>query len=225
MCKNELIITTMNTISFDSHLNCTINVPADSAKISFLTNPLFSNTVEDLMTDIRNCRNNFLKSKLERFLQDIKSGRFSFMDYEQEFTDDYEDISLPKSRSDIEVMPDDSNNGSWMVSVHNVSAEHTGFWYAAMNIDHEIQSIKEHIHILSGYLIFAENVDELIGLIKNSTSEKDALNDLLKRGFTELQSVAFLECRLTMLTQLEKGRLTEEIDNYNKLIEILKEYA
>ncbi len=215
----------MSTITIDHNFNCLIFIHSDNAKVSFLTNPMFTNTVDGLKSDITNCQTYRLKSKLERFLKDLAAGKFGFMNYEQNIFNNSVNSVYPKIGSELEIQEDDRLNGNWMVSVHNVHTEHTGFWYAAMDISREIQNIKEYIHILSGYLAFAENVDELIGLIKNSTSEKDALNDLLKRGFTEPQSVAFLECRLTMLTQLEKGRLTEEIDNYNKLIEILKEYA
>ncbi len=215
----------MSTITIDHNFNCLIFIHSDNTKVSFLTNPMFTNTVDGLKSDITNCQTDRLKSKLERFLKDLEAGKFGFMNYEQNIFYNPVNSMYPKIGSELEIQEDDRLNGTWMVSDNNVHTEHTGFWYAAMDISREIQNIKKYIHILSGYLIFAENVDELIRLIKNSTSEKDVLNDLLKRGFTEPQSVAFLECRLTMLTQLEKGQLTEEIDKCNKLIEILKEYA
>lgn len=218
----------MNTITFDQNCNCAIYIPADRAKVSFLTNPLFTNNVDSLKSDIAHCKDASLKQTLEQFLKDLESGRFRFMDYEITIEDSDEGLQEEMDTlndNDLEIVPDNNDDGNWMACVHDVRAEHTGFWYAAMNISREIQIIKARIHILSGYIHFADNLDEIIGLIRNSTSTENIFKELLKRGFSEPQARAVIGFRLSLLGELEKNRLAEEIDNCNQLLKILEEYV
>lgn len=216
----------MNTISFDNNRNCTVHIPANSIGISFLLNPLFANTTESLKKDISNCQDNGIKLKLERFLKDIEDGKFHFMvDTWWNIPTHIECITAANNDNDIEITADDRNSGGWMTTIHNVYAEHTGFWYAAINIPAEIQAIKEHIHILQGYMVFAENIDELILLIKQSDCRENILKELLNRGLSNKQAQAIFDFKLTHLAFLQKDQLTAKINDYNALIEILKEYV
>ncbi len=217
----------MNIISFDNYCNCTIRIPAESAKLSFLTNPLFINTAEHLKSDIKECYDSYLRPTLKRFLKDVEDCRFGFMHYEKTSPKAYIDIEenvRTINDNDIEILDDSRLNGNWMTFVHNIQAEHTGFWYAAINISREIRNIKDRIHILKGYLKFTNSVDEIIMLIKQSTSVESSFNELIKRGFSEQQANAILEYRLNFLHKLDRNRLTEDIDKYTELIEILKDY-
>lgn len=215
----------MNPISFDHNLNCIVRIPAESVGISFLINPLFSKTAENLKTDISNCQDNNLKLKLERLLKDLENGKFDFITDTWNIPADDEGNTTVSNGNDVDITADDRNNGNWMVTVHNVRAEHTGFWYAALNIPNEIQNIKEHIHILEGYMAFADRIDELITTIKQSACEENILAELVSRGCSAKQAQAILGLRMNQLVQIEKERLTEEINNCNALIEILKEYT
>ena len=197
----------MNIVSFDNNWNCIIRIPSKSSKISFLTNPLFSNSSDDLKIDIECCHDNAIKSKLEQFLKDIENGRFDFMDWQIHNEVDYA-YCRTMDNYNLQFIEEDNNDGRWMAVVHNVQAEYTGFWYAAMNIVDEINNIKEYIHILQGYY--------------KATSQ---LNELIKQGYTDIQTRAILNLRLTNLVQLEQTCLSEEINNYNQLVEILNEYV
>ena len=216
----------MNTISFDNNLDCTVHIPANSVGISFLLNQLFANTAESLKKDISNCQDNGLKLKLERFLKDIEDGKFHFMvDTWWNIPTDVEYNTAANNDNDIEITADDRNTGGWMATIHNVCAEHTGFWYAAMNIPAEIRAIKEHIHILQGYMVFADNIDELILLIRQADCRENILKELSNRGLSNKQAQAIIEFKLTHLALLQKNQLTAEINDCNALIEVLKEYV
>lgn len=224
----ELIILKMNTVSFDENLNCTIRVPAastNSTNISFLINPLFSTSAEGLKAEIAYCHDDCLKHRLERFQKDLEAGRFPFLTDDGNRQEGEADAVTANRGHDVEFIDDSRGDGGWMATVHDVRAEHTGFWYAAMNIPREIQRIKEHIHILQGYIIFLEHVNELVSIIKRSDCHENAFNEVLGYGFTEKQAHAVLDCRLTLLAQLDANQLAEEISNCNNLVEILEKYA
>lgn len=215
----------MNIVSFDNNWNCIITVPSKSFKISFLTNPLFSNSSDDLKKDIECCHDNAIKSKLEQFLKDIENGRFDFMDWQIHNEVDYTYCRTMDNYDNLQFIEEDNNDGRWMAVVHNVQAEHTGFWYAAMNIVDEINNIKEYIHILQGYYKVTGQLDDLILLIKNFISDENSVNKLIKQGYTDIQTRAILNFKLTDLTRLEKNNLYQEINNFSRLVEILNEYV
>ena len=215
----------MNLISFDNNLDCRILIPSKSYKISYLTNLLFSNTAEALKKDIENCQDKAQKSILEHFLKDVENGRFSFMDYEYVTQEPDEGIDNMNVGDNIEILGDDRNEGNWMAIVHRVYAEHSGFWYAAMNIEHEIKNIEDKIHILQGYIVFADNIDELIALIKQSDCQENIFEELFSRGLSNRQARAIVETRLTSIARLDKDSITSDINDLTHLIEILREYV
>ncbi|WP_120894359.1 DNA topoisomerase (ATP-hydrolyzing) subunit A [Helicobacter pylori] len=83
----------------------------------------------------------------------------------------------------------------------------------------ELEKAKARAHILEGYLIALDNIDEIVQLIKTSPSPEAAKNALMERfTLSEIQSKAILEMRLQRLTGLERDKIKEEYQNLLELI-------
>ncbi|GAA7612346.1 DNA topoisomerase (ATP-hydrolyzing) subunit A [Helicobacter pylori] len=83
----------------------------------------------------------------------------------------------------------------------------------------ELEKAKARAHILEGYLIALDNIDEIVRLIKTSQSPEAAKNALMERfTLSEIQSKAILEMRLQRLTGLERDKIKEEYQNLLGLI-------
>ncbi|QEF35414.1 DNA topoisomerase (ATP-hydrolyzing) subunit A [Helicobacter pylori] len=86
----------------------------------------------------------------------------------------------------------------------------------------ELEKAKTRAHILEGYLIALDNIDEIVRLIKTSSSPEAAKNALMERfTLSEIQSKAILEMRLQRLTGLERDKIKEEYQNLLELIDDL----
>ncbi|NGP55164.1 DNA topoisomerase (ATP-hydrolyzing) subunit A [Helicobacter pylori] len=86
----------------------------------------------------------------------------------------------------------------------------------------ELEKAKARTHILEGYLIALDNIDEIVRLIKTSPSPEAAKNALMERfTLSEIQSKAILEMRLQRLTGLERDKIKEEYQNLLELIDDL----
>ncbi|WP_120910049.1 DNA topoisomerase (ATP-hydrolyzing) subunit A [Helicobacter pylori] len=86
----------------------------------------------------------------------------------------------------------------------------------------ELEKTKARAHILEGYLIALDNIDEIVQLIKTSPSPEAAKNALMERfTLSEIQSKAILEMRLQRLTGLERDKIKEEYQNLLELIDEL----
>ncbi|GAA8435016.1 DNA topoisomerase (ATP-hydrolyzing) subunit A [Helicobacter pylori] len=86
----------------------------------------------------------------------------------------------------------------------------------------ELEKAKARAHILEGYLIALDNIDEIVQLIKTSPSPEAAKNTLMERfTLSEIQSKAILEMRLQRLTGLERDKIKEEYQNLLELIDDL----
>ncbi len=85
----------------------------------------------------------------------------------------------------------------------------------------ELEKAKARAHILEGYLIALDNIDEIVRLIKTSQSPEAAKNALMERfTLSEIQSKAILEMRLQRLTGLERDKIKEE---YQSLLELISD--
>ncbi|GAA9740978.1 DNA topoisomerase (ATP-hydrolyzing) subunit A [Helicobacter pylori] len=83
----------------------------------------------------------------------------------------------------------------------------------------ELEKANARAHILEGYLIALDNIDEIVRLIKTSQSPEAAKNALMERfTLSEIQSKAILEMRLQRLTGLERDKIKEEYQNLLELI-------
>ncbi len=87
----------------------------------------------------------------------------------------------------------------------------------------ELEVAEKRAHILEGYIIALDNIDEIIKLIKKSKDTPTAKEGLMKKfKLSEVQAVAILEMRLQRLTGLERKKIEEEYKEVLKTIERLK---
>ena len=88
----------------------------------------------------------------------------------------------------------------------------------------ELKKAKERAHILEGYLIALDHLDEVIKLIRNS-STPDVAKEGLMRDFemSDIQAKAVLELRLQRLTGMERDKIKEEHAEVMALIGRLNE--
>ncbi len=85
---------------------------------------------------------------------------------------------------------------------------------------HELEQAKARAHILEGLIIAVDNLDEVIRLIRASSTPKEAREKLMSRfGLTEIQAQAILDMRLQRLTNLEIVSLRKEYEELKKLID------
>ena len=87
----------------------------------------------------------------------------------------------------------------------------------------DLNKSENRVHILNGYVIALENIDEVIKIIKNANTDQEAKDSLMKRfGLTQIQADSILELKLRRLTGLERSKIEEELANLLKLIDELK---
>src|SRR5215217_945913 len=87
----------------------------------------------------------------------------------------------------------------------------------------ELRKAQERAHILQGYLIALDHLDEVIRLIRSSATPDVAKENLISAGWglDEIQAKAILELRLQRLTGMERNKIKEEFDELMKLIAFL----
>jgi len=90
--------------------------------------------------------------------------------------------------------------------------------------EYELDEAQKRAHILEGYLIALDNLDEVIDLIRKAKDPDTAKEGLIKKfELTEIQAKAILEMRLQRLTGLERDKIQTEYDEIMKLIDELNE--
>ncbi len=89
----------------------------------------------------------------------------------------------------------------------------------------ELREAEKKAHILQGYLIALDHLDEVIRLIRASNTPDLAKDALVNAGWglDEIQAKAILELRLQRLTGMERDKIKQEYDELMKLITYLKE--
>jgi len=89
---------------------------------------------------------------------------------------------------------------------------------------YDLKEAKKRSHILQGYIIALDNIDNIINMIKKSKNADEAKLSLIKAyKLSEIQSKAILEMRLQKLTGLEREKINKENDEINKLIDSLND--
>ena len=87
----------------------------------------------------------------------------------------------------------------------------------------ELKKAKERAHILEGYLKALDHLDEIIKLIRASTSTESARNALVERfEFSEIQAQAILEMQLRRLTGMEREKIQNEYNELEARIRVLE---
>ena len=84
---------------------------------------------------------------------------------------------------------------------------------------YDLKKAQDRAHILEGYLMALDNIDEVIHIIRSSRTDAEASQRLIERfGFSPEQTAAILEMRLRRLTGLSRDQIQEELDDLRKAI-------
>ena len=87
----------------------------------------------------------------------------------------------------------------------------------------ELKKAEERAHILDGYIIALDNIDEVINIIRSSQTDKEAGARLTERfGLSKKQTDAILEMRLRRLTGLEREKIEQELADLREKIAYYK---
>ena len=88
----------------------------------------------------------------------------------------------------------------------------------------ELGKAEERAHILQGLIVAVQNIDEVIEIIRSSSSTDDAKIRLGERfNLDDIQTQAIVDMRLKQLTQLEIDKLQQNYDEIMELIRHLNE--
>ncbi|MBN8651934.1 MAG: DNA gyrase subunit A [Cytophagales bacterium] len=88
----------------------------------------------------------------------------------------------------------------------------------------ELAEAEKRAHILEGYLIALDHLDEVIALIRSSRDPEIARTGLMEQfKLSEIQAKAILEMRLQRLTGMEREKIQNEYDEVKALIARLNE--
>ena len=88
---------------------------------------------------------------------------------------------------------------------------------------HELRKAEERAHVLQGYLIALDNLDEVIALIRGSADTDSARTGLMERfGLSEIQAQAILDLRLARLTGLARKEIEDEFADLQERIAELR---
>lgn len=114
----------------------------------------------------------------------------------------------------------------YTLSIKDMIAEFVNFRHEVVvrRTKYELREAEKKAHILQGYLIALDHLDEVISLIRNSSNPETAKEALVNAGWglDEIQAKAILELRLQRLTGMEREKIREEYDELMKLIADLK---
>jgi DNA gyrase subunit A len=121
-------------------------------------------------------------------------------------------IALVKGRPEMLTLKD--------MIVHFVDHRHE---VVVRRTQYELDQAEKRAHILEGLIIASDNIDEVIKLIRGSSSPDEARGKLMDRfELSDIQSRAIVEMRLRQLTGLEQDKLRAEYDELMKTIAYLK---
>jgi len=88
---------------------------------------------------------------------------------------------------------------------------------------YDLAKAEARAHILDGYVIALDNIDEVIRIIRASNDDAEAKSRLIERfGLSEAQTDAILEMRLRRLTGLERHKIEEELADLRSKIAYYK---
>jgi DNA gyrase subunit A len=86
-------------------------------------------------------------------------------------------------------------------------------------LKHELRQAERRAHVLQGYLVALDNLDEVIALIRAAADADEARGQLMSRfELSEIQAQAILDLRLRALTGLERKRVEQEFADLQERI-------
>ncbi len=84
---------------------------------------------------------------------------------------------------------------------------------------YDLKKAQARAHILEGYLMALDHIDEVISIIRSSQTDAEASSRLIERfGFSPEQTTAILEMKLRRLTGLERDKIEEELAGLRRAI-------
>lgn len=84
----------------------------------------------------------------------------------------------------------------------------------------DLKKAEDRVHILNGLKIALDHIDEVIKIIKESSTDQMAKTTLMSRfGLSEIQADSILELKLRRLTGLERGKIEDELKDLLEKIE------
>ncbi len=87
----------------------------------------------------------------------------------------------------------------------------------------DLDKAEKRVHILEGLKIALDHIEEVIKIIRSSSTDEEAKANLMSKfGLSDAQSEAILEMRLRRLTGLERSKIEEELNELLKLIDELR---
>jgi DNA gyrase subunit A len=90
-------------------------------------------------------------------------------------------------------------------------------------LKYELRQAEARAHVLQGYLIALDNLDEVIALIRAAADTDEARTGLMERfELSEIQAQAILDLRLRALTGLERKRVEDEFADLQERIAELR---
>src|SRR6187551_3988556 len=90
-------------------------------------------------------------------------------------------------------------------------------------LKYDLRQAEARAHVLQGYLIALDNLDEVIALIRAAADTDEARNGLIERfELSEIQAQAILDLRLRALTGLERKRVEDEYKDLKERIAELR---
>lgn len=113
------------------------------------------------------------------------------------------------------------------LNLKELTAEFVAFRHEVIvrRTKYDLKEAEKRAHLLNGYLIALDHLDEVIKLIRSSATPDVAKENLINAGWglDELQAKAILELRLQRLTGMEREKIKAEYDELMKLIAHLNE--
>lgn len=83
----------------------------------------------------------------------------------------------------------------------------------------DLKKAQARAHILEGYLMALDHIDEVISIIRSSQTDAEASSRLIERfGFSSEQTTAILEMKLRRLTGLERDKIEDELAGLRRAI-------
>ena len=112
------------------------------------------------------------------------------------------------------------------LNLKDLISEFVGFRHEVVvrRTQYELREALKRAHILEGYLIALDHLDEVISLIRNSSNPEEAREGLISKfAMSEIQAKAVLELRLQRLTGMEREKIREEHAELMKTVAYLED--
>lgn len=207
----------MNKLEIDNKGNIVIYNEDNDVNISFFLEEFFDNSLCKLKADLEICQDPYIKNILIQFADKYENGELDFISDYWQNDDDFEFISNgPSSEFCF------NRDGTREFTAHDVTAIHSGFWYAADNLDREIDNLNRYKHYYEGFIIASERIDAVISILKSAPDYESATSGIQDLGLTRTQAEAVMSSRLDKLTAYDTKYLRDRIACCEKLSFVLK---